>query len=298
MIPCLLNIWGVMLFLRLAWIVAQAGIGESLLTIAISTAVCIITTLSLSAICTNGEVKGGGIYFIISRSLGPEFGASVGIVFAFANAVSASMNTIGFCNSLNDLLKEHDLKIIDGGNNDVRIVGVIAIAVMILICAIGMEWESKAQNFLIAIILGAMADFMIGAIMGPKSDDEAAKGFTGFTVSTFSENWYSAYRTQDGITYDFFQVFAIFFPSVTGIQAGANISGDLKDPASSIPKGTMLALLISMASYVTFVLFAGAAAIRDASGNLTDLANGTLTNCVEDLSCQYGLFNSYTVSSN
>lgn len=55
---------------------------------------------------TNGEVKGGGIYYIISRSLGPEFGASVGIVFAFANAVAASMNTIGFCNSLNDLLSK------------------------------------------------------------------------------------------------------------------------------------------------------------------------------------------------
>lgn len=58
----------------------------------------------LSPYSTNGEVKGGGIYYIISRSLGPEFGASVGIVFAFANAVSASMNTIGFCDSLNDLL--------------------------------------------------------------------------------------------------------------------------------------------------------------------------------------------------
>lgn len=55
---------------------------------------------------TNGEVKGGGIYYIISRSLGPEFGASVGIVFAFANAVAASMNTIGFCSSLNDLLRK------------------------------------------------------------------------------------------------------------------------------------------------------------------------------------------------
>lgn len=85
----------------------------------------------------------GGIYFIISRTLGAEFGASVGIVFAFANAVSASMNTIGFCDSLNDLLRENNLKIIDNGVNDVRIVGIIALIVMILICAIGMEWESK-----------------------------------------------------------------------------------------------------------------------------------------------------------
>lgn len=85
----------------------------------------------------------GGIYFIISRSLGPEFGASVGIVFAFANSVSASMNTIGFCDSLNTLLKSHGIKIIDNGLSDTRIIGCIALVIMILICAIGMEWESK-----------------------------------------------------------------------------------------------------------------------------------------------------------
>lgn len=78
--------------------------------------------------------------------MGPGFGASVGIVFAFANSVSASMNTIGFCDSLNDLLRSNGLKIIDNGVNDVRIVGVVAILVMVLICAIGMEWESKVNN--------------------------------------------------------------------------------------------------------------------------------------------------------
>lgn len=88
----------------------------------------------------------GGIYFIISRSLGPEFGASVGIVFACANAVAASMNTIGFCDSLNDLLKTHGLKIIDNSVHDIRIVGTIALIVMILICAVGMEWESKVLH--------------------------------------------------------------------------------------------------------------------------------------------------------
>lgn len=105
----------------------------------------------------------------------------MGIVFAFANAVAASMNTIGFCNSLNDLLSTYDLKIIDGGINDVRIVGVSAIFVMILICAVGMEWESKAQNFLIAIIVGAILDFLIGTIVGPLSDEQRSKGFMGFS---------------------------------------------------------------------------------------------------------------------
>lgn len=69
---------------------------------------------------------------------------------------------------------------------------------------------------------------------------------------------------------------------VTGLQAGANISGDLKDPASSIPKGTLLALLISAISYAAFVVFAGGSALRDASGNITDLVNGTMIGAVPD----------------
>ncbi|XP_071450086.1 bumetanide-sensitive sodium-(potassium)-chloride cotransporter [Hetaerina americana] len=295
LIPCLLNIWGVMLFLRLSWVVGQAGIVHSLIIIGISALVCVLTTLSLSAISTNGEVKGGGIYYIISRSLGPEFGASVGIVFAFANAVAASMNTIGFCDSLNNLLKENGLKIVDGGVNDVRIVGVVAIFIMVIICAIGMEWESKAQNLLVVIIVGAIIDFIGGAIRGPASDLDKARGFTGLSAEVFKENSYPEYRFSENVNQDFFSVFAIFFPSVTGIQAGANISGDLKDPADAIPKGTLLSLLISMVSYAVFVLLAGGAALRDASGSVEDLVNGTITSCVASHNCTYGLQNNYSV---
>ncbi|GLH13676.1 Uncharacterized protein GBIM_18200 [Gryllus bimaculatus] len=296
LIPCLLNIWGVMLFLRLSWVVAQSGIAQTLIIIAVSAVVCVLTTLSMSAISTNGEVKGGGIYYIISRSLGPEFGASIGLVFAFANAVAASMNTIGFCNSLNDLLKSQGLQIVDGDVNDVRIVGVIALLVMVLICAVGMEWESKAQNFLIAIIMGAIVDFIAGTIVGPNTDDEKAKGFVGFDVEVLRNNWGPSYRFSENVDQTFFSVFAIFFPSVTGIQAGANISGDLKDPAAAIPKGTLLALLLSMVSYAVFVVFAGGAALRDASGNVTELASGAFSDC-SGRPCDYGLMNSYSVSA-
>lgn len=90
------------------------------------------------------------------------------------------MNTIGFCNSLNDLLHESNLSIVDGGINDVRIVGVVALLIMIIICAVGMEWESKAQNFLVAIIAGAIFDFVLGTLMGP-NDEDVAKGFAGFS---------------------------------------------------------------------------------------------------------------------
>lgn len=180
-IPCLLNIWGVMLFLRLSWVVGQAGIYQTLIIIGISACVCVVTTLSLSAICTNGEVKGGGIYYIISRSLGPEFGASLGVVFAFANAVAASMNTIGFCDSLNDLLKVNGLKIIDNGVMDTRIVGSVALLLMVIICAVGMDWEAQAQNFLVVTIMLAILDFIIGTLLGPTNDQEIADGFVGFS---------------------------------------------------------------------------------------------------------------------
>lgn len=172
---------------------------------------------------------------------------------------------------------------------------------MIIICAVGMEWESKAQNFLVAIIVAAIFNFIIGAFMGPKSEKEHAEGFIGFNsefyfifskstkfllsfnflATIFAENWPSDFRFSEKIDQSFFSVFAIFFPSVTGLQAGANISGDLKDPASSIPKGTLLALLISAISYVVFVLIAGGSALRDATGDISDIMNGTLASCAD-----------------
>lgn len=76
----------------------------------------------------------------------------------------------------------------------------------------------------------------------------------------------------------------LVYSSVTGLQAGANISGDLKDPASSIPKGTLLALLLSAISYAVFVVFAGGAAARDAAG----VVNGTfpdVADCIANSVC-------------
>ena len=88
-------------------------------------------------------------------------------------------------------------------------------------------------------------------------------------------NWDSDYRFSEGLSQSFFTVFAIYFPSVTGVQAGANICGDLKDPASAIPKGTLLSLAISMTSYAVFVLFAGGAALRDAPGLVSAMGNSS-----------------------
>ena len=131
-----------MLFLRLSWVVAEAGILQAILVVLLATAVTSITTLSMSAISTNGMIKGGGTYFMISRSLGPEFGAAIGIIYAIANAFAVSLHTVGFCESLNDLLLTMGVKIVDNGQNDIRIIGSITLIVLAVIVSIGMEWEA------------------------------------------------------------------------------------------------------------------------------------------------------------
>jgi len=86
---------------------------------------------------------------MISRSLGPEFGASIGIIFALANAIAVALHTVGFCESLNDLLRQSGLKIIDNGPNDIRISGSLTLLLLAVIVSIGMEWEAKVcSNFL------------------------------------------------------------------------------------------------------------------------------------------------------
>lgn len=293
-IPCILNILGVMLFLRMPWIVSQSGIFQTIVIIIISTAICVSTTLSLSALCTNGEIKGGGIYFIISRSLGLELGASVGIVLAFNAAVSASLNTIGFCESLNDLLwQKYHTKILDNDLDFIRVVGVIAILIMVLICANGVEWAAKADNLLVALILIACVDFFVGTFLGPQNDPLLiAQGFNGFSFSLFAENWVPHY----GVGNNFFAMFALFFPSVTGIQTGANISGDLKDPNSAIPKGTLLSLLASMILYLSVVICSGGAAVREASGEVSEVNSHTYLDCW-NRTCTKGLQNDYMIMS-
>lgn len=139
----------------------------------------------MSAISTNGVIKGGGTYYMISRSLGPEFGGSIGLIFSLANAVACAMYVVGFCESMQSLLISFGVEIIDGGVQDVRIIGSITIVILLLIVVIGMEWEAKAQVVLLIILLVAIGDFILGTIIGPKSDLEMAKGFLGYNSKIF-----------------------------------------------------------------------------------------------------------------
>ncbi|XP_018323226.1 bumetanide-sensitive sodium-(potassium)-chloride cotransporter isoform X2 [Agrilus planipennis] len=296
LIRCLLNIWGVMLFLRLSWVVGQAGIVQATALILLTSCVTTITALSMSAISTNGLIKGGGTYYMISRSLGPEFGGSIGLIFSLANAVACAMYVVGFCESMGDLLDSFHVKLVDGGVQDIRIIGCVTIIVLLIIVVVGMEWEAKAQNVLLVILCVAILDYFIGSFIGPTSDEVRAKGFLGYNITVLKDNLYPDYRfsESDGIYHNFFSVFAVFFPAATGILAGANISGDLKDPSNAIPKGTLLAILITTLSYIFMGFVAGFCVVRDATGNVTEFLEGTFRNCSPG-ECAYGLQNSFQV---
>uniref|UniRef100_A0A4W5L7S9 Solute carrier family 12 member 1 n=1 Tax=Hucho hucho TaxID=62062 RepID=A0A4W5L7S9_9TELE len=264
LVRCMLNIWGVMLFIRLSWVFGQAGWGLGIVVIALSCVVTTVTGLSMSAICTNGVVRGGGAYYLISRSLGPEFGGSIGLIFAFANAVAVAMYVVGFAETVVDLLKENDAIMIDE-LNDIRIIGCISVVLLLGISVAGMEWEAKAQIGLLIILLVAIANVFVGTGI-PASTDKKSKGFFSYDGEATTENLPPDFR--DGET--FFSVFAIFFPAATGILAGANISGDLKDPQDALPKGTLLAILITGVTYLGIALCVSATVVRDATGNIND----------------------------
>ncbi|CAN8005615.1 unnamed protein product [Ixodes hexagonus] len=297
-VRCLLNIWGVILFLRLSWVVGQAGIGLGCGIILLASVVTMLTTLSMSAICTNGEVRGGGTYYMISRSLGPEFGGSIGLIFSLANAVAIALYVVGFSESVRDLLKQQGTFIVDGGLNDVRIVSGVTVIFILGIAIIGTEWESKAslqfhfcvciaqaQMVLLVILLVAMADFLVGTMI-PPSMVEMGKGYVGWSTSLALENFGPDFREDE----NFFTVFAVYFPAATGILAGANISGDLANPQTAIPKGTYLAIIVTTISYMVFAAIAGAVTLREATG--IPPINGTMEdirNCTITGGCEYGL---------
>ncbi|OXB75699.1 UNVERIFIED_CONTAM: hypothetical protein H355_016216 [Colinus virginianus] len=298
LVRCMLNIWGVMLFIRLSWIVGQAGIGLSVVVIAMATVVTTITGLSTSAIATNGFVRGGGAYYLISRSLGPEFGGAIGLIFAFANAVAVAMYVVGFAETVVELLKENGTLMMDE-MNDIRIIGAITVVILLGISVAGMEWEAKAQIVLLVILILAIGDFVIGTFI--PLDSKKPKGFFGYQAEIFMENFGPDFRNEE----TFFSVFAIFFPAATGILAGANISGDLADPQSAIPKGTLLAILITTLVYMGIAVSVGSCVVRDATGNINNTIVTELTNCTTaacklnyDFSscqtqCQYGLMNNF-----
>uniref|UniRef100_A0AAX7UJS6 Solute carrier family 12 member 10, tandem duplicate 1 n=1 Tax=Astatotilapia calliptera TaxID=8154 RepID=A0AAX7UJS6_ASTCA len=292
MVRCMLNIWGVILFLRLSWITSQAGISQN----------CNFSNVYVGSslvfrIC--------GAYFMISRTLGPEIGGPIGVVFSFANALACALNTVGFAEVARDLMQEFGVVMVDS-INDVRIVGVITVTVLLLISLAGMEWESKTQILFFLVLLVSLSNYFVGTFI-PPSIEKQAQGIFGYRTEIFLENLTPNWRGNEA---NFFQMFAIFFPSAIGILSGANISGDLKDPATAIPKGTLMAIFWTTISYLMISVTVASCVVRDASGNMTDILTGNLTDgcvglgckmgwnftdCIQQKNCEYGLANNSKV---
>nr|XP_023472263.1 solute carrier family 12 member 3 [Equus caballus] len=307
MIRCMLHMWSVILYLRLPWITAQAGIGLTWLIILLSASVTTITGMSISAISTNSKVKAGSKFFLISRSLGPELGSSIGIIFAFANSVAVAMHTVGFAETLLDLLRDHKVQLLNiDPENELQVVGMVIVTILLGVALASVEWESKAQIIFFFLILLSFINYLLGTLL-PTNPSRQATGFFGYQGSILLENMVPQWRGPEG---SFFGMFSIFFSSATGLLTGTNISEDLKDPATAIPKGTLLAIMWTTLSYLGISATIGSCMIRDASGNMTDMGvwNGSclgpecqygwdFSSCRERGSCLYGLSNHYQAMS-
>lgn len=243
--PCTLTILGVIMFLRFGQVVGQAGVIYALVIVAVSKLITTLTALSLSAIATNTRVKGGGAYYLISRSLGVEFGGAIGVVFYLAQAISVSMYVIGFAEALVGTFPAWS-------DHFILIASIVNLATFACVY-IGASWATKLQYFILATLVAALGSFYVGA-------------WSHLDMELLSANLAPDFSENQSL----FTVFALFFPAVTGIMAGANMSGDLRDASRSIPRGTLAAVVVTGLVYASQAVLLGCASPRG------DLLNNTL----------------------
>ncbi|MGB5965906.1 MAG: amino acid permease [Sulfurimonadaceae bacterium] len=232
--PSVLTILGVILFLRSGYIIGNGGLLEALGIIVLANSISFFTAYSLVAIATNLHIKGGGTYYIISRTLGPEWGAMIGIILFFAISVSVGFYCIGAAEVVAPMLYdlgEYSLQWTAG-----------SIAVLLFTVAwIGADFSTKFQYFVMAVLALALLSFFFGAL--EKAD-----------TAQLMLSWHS-----DSTSPGFWFLFAVFFPAITGFTQGVNMSGDLKNPRRSIILGTIWAVGISFAIYIGTTLLLAAA---------------------------------------
>jgi amino acid transporter len=222
--PSVLTILGVILYLRAGWVVGSVGLTGALVIIVIANLVTLATALSVSAVATNMRVGAGGAYYIISRSLGIEVGAAIGIPLFLAQAVSVTLYSFGLAESLSIVWPAVPE----------RLVAAVTVMVVALLAARGAGLALRLQVPIMVAIGLSLVALAIGVV---RSAPEVV-------------HLSSAFDEPPG----FWVVFAVFFPAVTGILAGISLSGDLKRPDRSIPRGTIAAVLVGFTVYVIVVI--------------------------------------------
>ena len=240
--PSILTILGIILFLRLGYVVGNAGLGRTLLILALANGISILTTFSLSAIATNLKVKGGGDYYVISRTLGVEFGGALGIVIYLAQSVSIAFYCIGFAEVVARMLPWNSTFLPQG-------IAACAVAFLFIFAWMGADWATRFQYVVMGILCAALISFFWG-------------GISHWQNQTLAANWSAP---VGGLP--FWTIFAIFFPAVTGFTQGVSMSGDLKDAGKSLPLGTFLAVGVSIVVYFLATMVFSASLPADVLAN-------------------------------
>ncbi|NNK69177.1 MAG: amino acid permease, partial [Flavobacteriaceae bacterium] len=229
--PTLLTILGVIMYLRMGWVVGNAGLLGAWLIIIISFLITLCTALSMSAITTNIRIGAGGAYAIISQALGLEVGGSLGIPRYISQGLAVTMYIFGFREGWLGIFPAHDPFLVD----------LAVFGVLITIAYISANLAIKTQFIIMGVIVLSLISIVLAAYHGsmeiPLQDAVKWGTFKGSVENDFGGS-------------SFWVVFAVFFPAATGIMAGANMSGELKDPKRSIPVGTLWAIGVSFIIYM------------------------------------------------
>jgi potassium/chloride transporter 9 len=236
-------------------------------------AINLITTFSLSAIASNGTVRGGGAYYLISRSLGPEFGGSIGVVFYLGFTLNTGMNAVGLidCIKLNfGSVSGNWSNVLPESQWYLYLWSTVVLVLCTAICLAGSSIFARASNGLLVILLLATLSIPFSAlIVSPFESRKLGIDYTGLSLNTFLGNLKpqltkGAAGSELKGKETFQDLFGILFPATGGIFAGASMSGDLKNPSKSIPKGTLYGLATTFLLY-TLVILAMAATITRSS---------------------------------
>ena len=241
--PSILTILGVIMFMRANFVVGQAGIIGSVIILMIAQSITLSTSLSIAAVSTNLQVRGGGLYYLISRTLGIEFGGAIGITLFLALALSVPFYILGFAEALVISYPEVAPYFL--------YICLTTATLLFLIAYYGAGLAIKTQYVIMCFLFLSIISFLGGGILDFSMERLVSNLSPGYTLDTAG--------VTTGSQYSFWVIFALYFPAVTGIAAGVNMSGDLKDPGTSIPRGTLAAVGIGFLVYLAQIIISGGA---------------------------------------
>ncbi|XP_054165821.1 bumetanide-sensitive sodium-(potassium)-chloride cotransporter-like [Oppia nitens] len=270
-IPTFMNLLGPSLFIRMGLVTANSGLFLALVEILLGTIILCGTVLSISALCSNGRVGCGGLYYLVSRNLGPEVGAVFGVIYFLTNAVMVSYSIAGITNQIQQILQDFNTA---------------------LIPFFGLDFQAKTQWFLFAFVLLAIIDFIIGAFI-PPTPYQKVNGFVGWSARASKDNLIPVW--ESGI--DFFAMFSIYMSGLCGDFTGVTMAEHLKNPKKAIPLGTLLAIITSQIIYIIQIIFYSCSVIRYATGKLDDYKFGNYSCTNQQPDCSSGLSNNEYIMS-